>query len=149
MFKLKPPKWYLKSTIGNITLIQKFRKSDGADQQPEEKIFNFWLEYFHDACDEDSDNGNTIRYAVITERVRPKAVSCNSFFSKMQALIWEPTKVFVPSYVTVNNSDDEKTVQIWNLCINCFNLQTQASKVSKCKQVHNWLLTSSELKSLT
>ncbi len=64
MFKLKPPNWYLKSTIGNITLIQKFRKHDSEAEQPEEKIFYFWLEYFNDACDTEGELGDSIRYPV-------------------------------------------------------------------------------------
>ena len=47
MFNLKPPNWYLKSTIGNIQLISKYAKrGEGQAEQPEEKLYNFWLEYF-------------------------------------------------------------------------------------------------------
>ena len=69
MFKLKPPDWYLKSTIGNISLIKRFRK-EGIKIQPEEEIFNFWLEYFDNATKEDV--GDEIKFPI---------------------LIWEPTKV--------------------------------------------------------
>ena len=75
MFKLKPPTWYvtlyyrqgcviaaftqplryLKSTIGNIELISTFRKrAENAELHPEEQIFNFWVEYFDDACKEET-----------------------------------------------------------------------------------------------
>ena len=46
---------YLKSTIGNIELISKFRKrAENAEVHPEEQIFNFWVEYFDDACKEET-----------------------------------------------------------------------------------------------
>ena len=106
MFRLKPPNWYLKSTIGNISLIKRFRVGSEENQEPEEQIFNFWLEYFDNATKETFED--SIRLPI---------------------LIWEPTKVFMPSYVTVNNGAEEKSLTIENLCLKCI-------KDKPCKQVN-------------
>ena len=100
MFKLKPPNWHLKSTIGNITLINRFRhKTDdsaGAEStpSPEEQVFNFWLEYFVEATKAETEE--TIRFPIV---------------------IVEPTKVFMPSYVNVHLGAEEKSLEIWNMCL--------------------------------
>jgi len=119
MFKLKPPDWYLKSTIGNIALIKRFKK-ESARVQPEEEIFNFWLEYFDNATK--VQVGDEIKFPI---------------------LIWEPTKVFMPSYVTVNNGAEIKSLTIKNECIKCF------KNDSPCGQLHQWELTSSMIKSVS
>ncbi|KAL0831480.1 hypothetical protein ABMA28_002279 [Loxostege sticticalis] len=93
MFKLKPPNWYLKSTIGNIELIDRFRKKS-EETSPEQQIFSFWMEFFVEATKSCSEN--IIRFPV---------------------LILETTKVYMPSYVNVNMGAEEKSVEILNLCL--------------------------------
>nr|XP_033339971.1 mitogen-activated protein kinase kinase kinase 15 isoform X1 [Megalopta genalis]XP_033339980.1 mitogen-activated protein kinase kinase kinase 15 isoform X1 [Megalopta genalis]XP_033339988.1 mitogen-activated protein kinase kinase kinase 15 isoform X1 [Megalopta genalis]XP_033339997.1 mitogen-activated protein kinase kinase kinase 15 isoform X1 [Megalopta genalis]XP_033340005.1 mitogen-activated protein kinase kinase kinase 15 isoform X1 [Megalopta genalis] len=119
MFKLKPPNWYLKSTIGNIMLIDRFRKkNEEAEVSPEEQIFSFWMDYFVEATK--SEVGDSIRFPL---------------------LVLEPTKIFMPSYVNVNLGAEEKSVQIWNLCLD--------NMKSNCKQVHDWLFTANMIRSVS
>ncbi|XP_020288972.1 mitogen-activated protein kinase kinase kinase 15 isoform X3 [Pseudomyrmex gracilis] len=119
MFKLKPPNWYLKSTIGNISLIDRFRKkNEEADVTPEEQIFSFWMDYFVEATK--PEVGDSIRFPI---------------------LVLEPTKILMPSYVNVNLGAEEKSIQIWNLCLD--NMR------NNCRQVHDWLFTASMIRSVS
>lgn len=119
MFKLKPPNWYLKSTIGNISLIDRFRKkNEEAEGSPEEQIFSFWMDYFVEATK--SEVGDNIRFPL---------------------LILEPSKILMPSYVNVNLGAEEKSIQIWNLCLD--------SMKNNCKQVHDWLFTADMIRSVS
>ncbi len=43
MYKLEPPIWYLNSTLGNIILINKFRKEELA-QETKDKVVRFSIE---------------------------------------------------------------------------------------------------------
>ncbi|XP_025267915.1 mitogen-activated protein kinase kinase kinase 15 isoform X2 [Camponotus floridanus] len=119
MFKLKPPNWYLKSTIGNISLINRFRKkNEEAEIAPEEHIFSFWMEYFVEATK--AEVGDSIRFPIV---------------------VLEPTKILMPSYVNVNLGAEEKSIQIWNLCPD--NMR------NNCKQVHDWLFTANMIRSVS
>ncbi|XP_011497787.1 PREDICTED: mitogen-activated protein kinase kinase kinase 15-like [Ceratosolen solmsi marchali] len=119
MFKLKPPNWYLKSTIGNITLIDRFRKeNEDTEISPKEQIFNFWMDYFVEATK--SEVGNSIRFPVV---------------------VLEPTKILMPSYVIVNLGAEEKSIQITNLCLESMN--------HNCKQVHDWLFSANMIRSVS
>uniref|UniRef100_A0A8D8RUT1 mitogen-activated protein kinase kinase kinase n=1 Tax=Cacopsylla melanoneura TaxID=428564 RepID=A0A8D8RUT1_9HEMI len=121
MFKLKPPDWYLKSTIGNISLIDKFRKKhDEAEVTPEESVFGFWMEYFIEATNTDVEH--CIRFPI---------------------LVLEPSKILVPSHVTVNMGAEEKSIQVVNICIKC------KRKPGSCRQVHDWLFTASMVRSVS
>lgn len=122
MFNLKPPGWYLKSTIRNICLINKFRKKpEDAGISAEEELFQFWMEYFIEAS---KDNpSHVIRFPVI---------------------IQENIKLLMPSYVTVNlNDQDGKSLTISNVCKEC--IQNQDS----CKKPHLWLFQSGNIRGFT
>ncbi|KAI8129196.1 Mitogen-activated protein kinase kinase kinase 15 [Lucilia cuprina] len=120
MFKLKPPNWYLKSTIGNISLIHCFRKKSD-DHQPtiEEQIFQFWMDFFLYATDS-SKITNSIRFPI---------------------LIVEPQKIYMPSYVNINMDAEEKSIQIINTCL--------AHAKNECKKVHDFVFTASQIKSVS
>ncbi|XP_063226712.1 mitogen-activated protein kinase kinase kinase 15 isoform X2 [Bacillus rossius redtenbacheri] len=119
MFNLKPPNWYLKSTIGNISLIDRFRKkNEECEASPEEQLFHFWMEYFVEATK--TEVGDCIRFPM---------------------LVLEPTKQLMPSYVNVNLGAEEKSIQLWNLCMD--------SMKGTCRQVHDWLFTANMIKSVS
>lgn len=115
MFKNNPPGWCLKSTVGNIRLINHFRrKPEAAELAPEERMFHFWMDYFIEAAiDDDAEIARTIRFSI---------------------LILEHNKQFMPSCVTVNLGADEKSLQIVNQCIDCLR-----SKES-CRKPHDWVI---------
>ncbi|KAJ8919071.1 hypothetical protein NQ315_016978 [Exocentrus adspersus] len=96
MFKLKPPNWYLKSTVGNIQLIDKFRKKTDDVGNADEQIFHFWMEFFLEAT---------------------RAVQEEAF--RFPALILESSKELMPSYVCINLGAEPQTLQVTNLCERC------------------------------
>ncbi|XP_055699496.1 mitogen-activated protein kinase kinase kinase 15 isoform X3 [Phlebotomus papatasi] len=119
MFKLKPPNWYLKSTIGNIALIDRFRKkSENCDSSLEQQIFKFWMEFFIEATNVEANEN--IRFPI---------------------LILEPQKIYMPSYLIVNMGAEEKSLQIINICL--------AHSKGTCKKVHDFLFTANQIKSVS
>lgn len=42
-------------------------------------------------------------------------MKCNLFFLPLQVLILEPTKVYQPSYLSINKDVDDNTVSIWHV----------------------------------
>ncbi|XP_071449253.1 mitogen-activated protein kinase kinase kinase 15 isoform X2 [Hetaerina americana] len=119
MFKLKPPNWYLKSTIGNIKLIDRFRKkNETPESSPEEQIFEFWMEYFMEATK--SEVGDAIRFPM---------------------LVLEPSKIYMPSYANVNLGAEQKSIQLSNQCLD--------SMKGTCRQVHDWLFEASMIRSVS
>lgn len=89
MFKLKPPNWYLKSTVDNIQLIDTFRKKNEDSVSPEEQIFHFWMEFFIEATE-----------------CEPKQVF------RFPCLILEPNKEYVPSYLCINLGGEPQTLKV-------------------------------------
>ena len=77
-----------------------------------------------------------------------KVTSVWIVFFYFQILILEPSRVYMPSYVTVNNSQDEQSVQVFNVCIKCLKFKHKTS-TDKCKQDHSWLISAKHIKTIT
>uniref|UniRef100_A0A7N6F9C5 mitogen-activated protein kinase kinase kinase n=1 Tax=Anabas testudineus TaxID=64144 RepID=A0A7N6F9C5_ANATE len=90
LFKLKPPIWYLRSVVQNLQLIQRFKKQT-VEHSPQRERLNFWMDIIVEAT---QGTTNRLRFPV---------------------LILEPTKVYQPSYVSINNEAEEKNVSIWHV----------------------------------
>nr|CBN82175.1 Mitogen-activated protein kinase kinase kinase 15 [Dicentrarchus labrax] len=90
LFKLKPPLWYLRSVVQNLQLIQRFKKQT-IEHSPQRERLNFWMDIIVEAT---QGTTNRLRFPV---------------------LILEPTKVYQPSYVSINNEAEEKNVSIWHV----------------------------------
>ncbi|CDW55050.1 mitogen activated protein kinase kinase kinase [Trichuris trichiura] len=85
---------FLKSTIGNIGLIEKFRRSlqqYSRENQMEYRRFLFWMDYF-------------------VESTKADDLHCDLRFP---VLSMEPSKAYTPSYVSVNK--DDKTIFLWHV----------------------------------
>ncbi|KAK9754931.1 MAP3K TRAFs-binding domain [Popillia japonica] len=118
MFKLKPPDWYLKSTVGNIQLIDKFRRRKDEEPSPEEQIFHFWMEFFYEATKIPAED--SIRFP---------------------AVVNEPNKELMPTYLCVNLEAEQQSIQITNLCLK--------SLQHNCTQIHDWEFTSPMIRSVS
>ncbi|XP_065090432.1 mitogen-activated protein kinase kinase kinase 15 isoform X2 [Ochlerotatus camptorhynchus] len=119
MFRLKPPKWYLKSTIGNITLIDcSRRKSEESLASIEQQIFQFWMEFFMEATN--AEPSSTVRFPI---------------------LIQETQKVLFPSYVSIHMDAEQKSIDIINIC--------QQHEKDKCRKVHNFNFLACQIKSVS
>uniref|UniRef100_A0A8C6RK75 mitogen-activated protein kinase kinase kinase n=1 Tax=Nannospalax galili TaxID=1026970 RepID=A0A8C6RK75_NANGA len=112
LFKLKPPVWYLRSLVQNLLLIQRFKKPI-TEHSPRQERLNFWLDIIFEATNEVT---NGLRFPV---------------------LIIEPTKVYQPSYVSINNEAEERTVSLWHV------------SPTEMKQIHEWNFTASSIKGIS
>lgn len=126
MFKLKPPNWYLKSTIGNIQLINQFREAHENDLiSPERKVFDFWVEFFLEAIK--AERGTDIRFPILVFEPQGNKNTSNNH-------------VYIPSHVNVNMDVDEKSIEIINICAN--------HEKENCRKRHNFLFTADQIKSI-
>ncbi|KAL6068323.1 hypothetical protein STEG23_002934, partial [Scotinomys teguina] len=112
LFKLKPPVWYLRSLVQNLLLIQRFKKPI-TEHSPRQERLNFWLDIIFEATNKVT---NGLRFPV---------------------LVIEPTKVYQPSYVSVNNEAEERTVSLWHV------------SPTEMKQIHEWNFTPSSIKGIS
>ncbi|XP_007437725.1 mitogen-activated protein kinase kinase kinase 15 [Python bivittatus] len=112
LFKLKPPIWYLKSLVQNLILIQHFKKLT-IEHSPRQERLNFWLDIIVEATKE-KNNG-----------------------SRFPVLVIEPTKIYQPAYVSINNEADERTVSLWHV------------SPAEMKQIHEWNFTASSIRGIS
>uniref|UniRef100_A0A8B9KZN7 mitogen-activated protein kinase kinase kinase n=1 Tax=Astyanax mexicanus TaxID=7994 RepID=A0A8B9KZN7_ASTMX len=112
LFKLKPPIWYLRSVVQNLKLIQHFKKQN-TEHSPQRERLNFWMDIIVEAT---QGTTNGLRFPV---------------------LILEPTKVYQPSYVSINSEAEEKNVSIWHV------------SPSETKGIHEWNFTASSIKGIS
>lgn len=140
MFNLNPPKWHLKSTIGNIKLIYRFKPKQNPDslksqtsngtgnstiqqeaiQSPEEQIVEFWMDFFIDAVLESCEN--QIRFA---------------------ALVLEQNKVYMPTYITMNLDAEEKSITISQMCI------IHLRDLNGCRKPHLWHIQATGIRGIS
>ncbi|KAI2648930.1 Mitogen-activated protein kinase kinase kinase 15 [Labeo rohita] len=112
LFKLKPPIWYLRSVVQNLQLIQHFKKQN-TEHSPQRERLNFWMDIIVEAT---QGTTNGLRFPV---------------------LILEPTKVYQPSYVSINSEAEEKNVSIWHV------------SPAETKGIHEWNFTASSIKGIS
>lgn len=120
MFRLKPPDWYLKSTIGNIQLIDRFRKKRDDDFTAEEQIFYFWMDFFNQAT--------------ISAQEVPSG-------GRFPVLIFEPSKEYLPSHVWINLGAEPETLQVTNECLKRLK--------GHCTEIHNWEFVADDIRSFS
>uniref|UniRef100_A0A8B9DAU9 mitogen-activated protein kinase kinase kinase n=1 Tax=Anser cygnoides TaxID=8845 RepID=A0A8B9DAU9_ANSCY len=112
LFKLKPPVWYLKSLVQNLILIQRFKKLT-IEHSPRQERLTFWLDIIFEATKETT---NGLRFPV---------------------LVIEPTKVYQPAYVSINNEADERSLSLWHV------------SPTEMKQIHEWNFTASSIRGIS
>ncbi|XP_072265047.1 mitogen-activated protein kinase kinase kinase 5 [Pyxicephalus adspersus] len=91
LFKLKTPAWYLNSVVDTILIYQKFRKPNLEKPTSKHELVDFWMDFLVESTNTDV------------------------FVVRFPVLILEPTKIYQPSYLTINSEADDKTVSIWHV----------------------------------
>ncbi|CAJ0608534.1 unnamed protein product [Cylicocyclus nassatus] len=119
MAMLKPPVWFLKSTMENIKLINRCAATISPIEK-EKQQFLFWSEFFMEAIDSESD------------------VTCARF----PVLIQELTKQFTPSYLTLNVT--ERSMILSHVLEN-----SQQKKPPPVLGIHRWHFTAGNIKAVS
>lgn len=105
---------YLRSVVQNLQLIQRYKKQS-MEHSPQRERLDFWMDIIVEAT---QGTTNRLRFPVKKHAVllvlSHMLASLTSFCSQ-QVLILEPTKVYQPSYVSINNEAEEMNVSIWHV----------------------------------
>ncbi|XP_041420450.1 mitogen-activated protein kinase kinase kinase 5 isoform X2 [Xenopus laevis] len=91
LFKLKPPAWFLNSVVETILIYQHFKKPNQEQEVTNHELVDFWMDFLVEST---SSNVSVIRFPV---------------------LILEPTKIYQPSYLSINSEAVVRTISIWHV----------------------------------
>ncbi|CAM4694851.1 unnamed protein product [Leuciscus chuanchicus] len=91
LFKINAPIWYLRSLVETILIYKQFTKPSTDPQALKQELVDFWMDFMVEATKKDV---TSVRFPV---------------------LILEPTKVYQPSYLSINKDAEENTLSIWHV----------------------------------
>eukprot|EP00064_Thunnus_orientalis_P012595 superscaffoldBa00001950_g12630 len=114
LFKLKAPIWYLCSLVETILIYQQFKKPGMEQPAPKQELVDFWMDFLVEATKKDV---SSVRFPV---------------------LILEPTKVYQPSYLSINKDVDDNTVSIWHVAPD-----------DKQKGIHEWNFSATSVRGVS
>ncbi|XP_077408001.1 mitogen-activated protein kinase kinase kinase 5 isoform X1 [Vanacampus margaritifer] len=114
LFKLKAPIWYLRSLVETILIYQHFKKPCMEQPAPKLEVMDFWMDFLVEATKKDV---SSVRFPV---------------------LILEPTKVYQPSYLSINKDVDDNTVSIWHV-----------TPDDKNKGIHEWNFSATSVRGVS
>uniref|UniRef100_A0AAR2L6E3 mitogen-activated protein kinase kinase kinase n=1 Tax=Pygocentrus nattereri TaxID=42514 RepID=A0AAR2L6E3_PYGNA len=114
LFKLKAPVWYLCSLVETILIYQHFKKPCSEPPGTKQELMDFWMDFMVEATKKDV---SSVRFPV---------------------LILEPTKVYQPSYLTINNDAEEHTLSIWHVAPD-----------DKNKGIHEWNFSAASVRGVS
>ncbi|XP_030577832.1 mitogen-activated protein kinase kinase kinase 5, partial [Archocentrus centrarchus] len=114
LFKLKAPIWYLHSLVETILIFQHFNKPSVEQPTSKQELVDFWMDFLVEATKKDI---SSVRFPV---------------------LILEPTKVYQPSYLSINKDVDDNIVSIWHVAPD-----------DKNKGIHEWNFSATSVRGVS
>ncbi|KAI7800094.1 mitogen-activated protein kinase kinase kinase 5, partial [Triplophysa rosa] len=114
LFKIKAPTWYLRSLVETILIYKHFTKPNTDPQTPKQELVDFWMDFMVEATKKDV---TSVRFPV---------------------LILEPTKVYQPSYLSINKDAEENTLSIWHV-----------TPDDKNKGIHEWNFSAASVRGVS
>ncbi|KAJ0061031.1 hypothetical protein NL108_004745, partial [Boleophthalmus pectinirostris] len=116
LFKLKAPiaNEYLRSLVETILIYQHFKKPGTEQPPPKQELVDFWMDFLVESTKKDV---SSVRFPV---------------------LILEPTKVYQPSYLSINKDVEDNTVSIWHVAPD-----------DKQKGIHEWNFSATSVRGVS
>ncbi|XP_048064117.1 mitogen-activated protein kinase kinase kinase 5 isoform X2 [Megalobrama amblycephala] len=114
LFKIKAPVWYLRSLVETILIYKHFTKPSTDPQAAKQELVDFWMDFMVESTQKDV---TSVRFPV---------------------LILEPTKVYQPSYLSINKDAEENTLSIWHV-----------TSDDKNKGIHEWNFSAASVRGVS